>query len=545
MERAIGLGGLCLGALCFFACSARSGSCHANSDCPSGMCNTKTSLCVTTDAGLDSGPSSDAGSADAGQTDAGTTSDAGTATDAGPRTVTGTFSTVYWKDDGTQTLVSSAPSNTSVSALVLSGNTYQTYPGTVGATGTFTIPGVPAGSYFLDVSDADGGAMQLTQMSTSTPDMSQLSAARADVAYPTQTTSVTISGSGLASSTMGNSLVVASSQANVLDQKVLDTSGSFATTFDWCGAAVPLAVPECGLPNAAKGDVVYFEIAQRAAVGTGPTAGVVDTAAQWASLNNMTLTDGVSSTFNITLAAAPQTGTTGADVLYTQFDALAAAMNPAVQRSSFALIVQAVPHDTAFPNLPAYSGPRVRLLNMSVSLPATGTIADTDYGPLSYGQYLDPLWKEYRFFVYTYSWGASGSGSFFGAVPMSPAPSGTIQPIVGPVTQPRINGADAFAAQTSVGSQPVLSWSAPTLGSPTSYRLSVIDVNSPSGTPSVAAVVYTGTSFVLPAGALSAGHTYTATITAFQAPWDAMDAASNRSGEPQNSADCLTATFSP
>src|SRR5437763_5364593 len=107
------------------------------------------------------------------------------------RVVHGTFHTTHWTDNGAKTAVNTpAPPGTAVSAMVLEGSTYQFFPGSLAADGTFTIPGVPEGLYFLQVDYGDGP--WLYEMSTSAPDLGLVTASRPDVVYPRSAQSVTL-----------------------------------------------------------------------------------------------------------------------------------------------------------------------------------------------------------------------------------------------------------------------------------------------------------------------------------------------------------------
>lgn len=90
-----------------------------------------------------------------------------------------------------------------------------------------------------------------------------------------------------------------------------------------------------------------------------------------------------------------------------------------------------------------------------------------------------------------------------------------IAPVLGAPTAPLINGTDGFTSQSGVGAQPTISWSPPTLGAPSSYRVNiyVLDTRiSPGDVTALNATVYTGTTFTVPPGVLQAGSEYYATI---------------------------------
>ena len=98
------------------------------------------------------------------------------------------------------------------------------------------------------------------------------------------------------------------------------------------------------------------------------------------------------------------------------------------------------------------------------------------------------------------------------------ASTGNLVPKVSPPQTPTINGANAFADQANVGLTPTLAWSAPALGAPTQYTVSIckLDRDSSQKTQAtlVIALVTAGTSLQVPPGLLTAGSFYMAQITA-------------------------------
>ena len=112
------------------------------------------------------------------------------------------------------------------------------------------------------------------------------------------------------------------------------------------------------------------------------------------------------------------------------------------------------------------------------------------------------------------------------------APSNSaIVPLIGPVQSPTINNANLFTAATLSTSTPTLAWSAPSLGAPYGYRVSVYILNNSTTTaPYATAGVFSTsqTSMTLPP--LSTGNTYVFAITSL------MDAAANIQTSPFRSA---------
>jgi hypothetical protein len=355
----------------------------------------------------------------------------------------------------------------------------------------------------------------------------------------------------------GDLFEIASSQAN-LSLRPFRANGpaagdvTFAGTIDWpsmLNVVADNAAP--GLPDAGKGDVVWFYQAAHRTVGSGAAAAVYRPATKFARVSSLTLSDGAAATLDVPLAPVPQTGNMSADVRYSQFAALAPQVNPAATSDQFALDVFAMPHGVEYPNQPQDSMVVRPLLLGFDFTHAAAVPPDTNYGVLTYGQFSDrPLWQEFRQILYMYDVPVTTPGAspftttaFLLALDsMSPAPPTPIAPMLGPVQAPQIGAKNLFAPQSAVGLQPTISWSPPALGSATSVVVAIDDVSSGAV---LRATVRSGRSFRVPPGFLVAGRTYQVTLTAQQAPWDVIDAPPLRSGVPFYSVDCVTSAFTP
>ena len=476
------------------------------------------------------------------------------------RTVSGAFQTTYWTDAGTKTtlkglptLVFGDPAATPSAILVPDGSAsgYTKLPLVLSGDQSFAVSGVPTGPYFLELDAISTAAavcgepltiVHLFELTTSTPDLASVTAARPDVVTPQAFPTVSFDMSNLDPWGSRDRLFIASSQART-SQLLLAFpplhATSFTGTFDWFG----------GLPDASKNDAVF--VYQRASTVTG-NGSTVARATKFKKLIDLTMLEGTTTSATVALEAAPQTGTLGADLRTSQFAALAADVHPGASLNSFSLSVLGVPHSLTYPDMPLLDFSSIFFL--SGSLVSGASAGDFDYGSLPYGQFFDPLWKDDRRTVYFFDVHDQTPSDttlvpFFRsdeAVPASPA--GPIVPVIGPPKVPRVNGADAFTARTGVGLQPTISWSAPSLGSATSYVLDV--VADPSCDLSgqivgLSAVIHGGTSFKVPPGILKPGRPYKAFITARQAPWDVLDAGPFRTGTPLHSAQLVTSVFMP
>ncbi|MGZ6126326.1 MAG: hypothetical protein ACXWLR_15265, partial [Myxococcales bacterium] len=487
------------------------------------------------------------------------------------RTVSGALSTVFWQDDGTKTSRSGilAPPMQVKAIFVPNAHGYDRLPIDPGADSSFSVSGVPAGSYLLQIdtvyppTETQGEAVftELVELTTSTPDLSMVMAARPTVRSSSSSQPVTLNVMNLtpwiaqSGDYAGDMILIAGSQAHVYSRPQLSSprpatgATSYTIPFNW---KVGSTADYIGLPDAANGDVEFVYQRSTRAIGGGASLGAVHSASRFQRIGDFTLQDGVPSVLNVTLADVPQTGQLRADLHNGQFASLGYQVNPQARPSIVVggggVSILSIPHTVDFPDAPsAHASSSV----LWIQGPLT---TDVDYGVVTYGQLPAPLWQEERYATYTFEMdlptpsGSSTSwqGGFLEFVRAgSPDPIG---PVLLPPRAPAINGRDAFAPQSGVGLQPTLSWSPPSLGTATSYvvRIDLISPGiPPPGFNEVALIVYTGTSVRVPSGFLQSGQQYAATITAFSAPWDTLDRPPLRSGAPLRMADCVTAVFTP
>ena len=466
------------------------------------------------------------------------------------RTVSGRLVTIYQPDSGASaTLGGALGLRMHVTALWVPGSTgYSRMPVVSAPDYSFSVPNVPQGQYFLEIDtlykEADYGA-QLFAFTTSTPDLSMIAAARPDVQIATHSPQVTLDISNLlpwvypSGAYTGDLLMVAGSQANAFGRPHSVRPAAAATTwhgtFDWNRMAT--STTPAGLPDVSKGDVEF--IYQRATRALG--GGVAHRAARYQRLDTLTLTDGTAASLSVALADAPQTGSLHVDVRGTQWAALAKQVNPAAGFTDVAsggVSILAVPHSLDFPNLP-YASAATSVLWVQVP-----DGLDVNYGDVSYGQFLGPEWKELRYPAYFFESPDRTLGGEIFTMDAMPETS-PIVPRLSPPRAPLVNGRDAFVAQTGVGTQPTLSWSPPSLGTATSYLVSIWRQPAAAGFKSLQMTVHGATSVAVPPGFLEAGAQYSGTIVANSAPWDVPDVPAFRTGLPLAYAECALGTFSP
>jgi hypothetical protein len=138
---------------------------------------------------------------------------------------------------------------------------------------------------------------------------------------------------------------------------------------------------------------------------------------------------------------------------------------------------------------------------------------------IDYGNPFPVDWKPMVFASvdYTVSYDTpAGQLSGFGWVGVAlPAASqmGTITPGIGPVQNVRVGGQDPAGGLTGVGLTPMLSWSAPALGHPTAYDVSVFGIVD-TQEQGLATLTTTQTSVRIPPGILRSGSPYLFVINA-------------------------------
>jgi hypothetical protein len=250
------------------------------------------------------------------------------------RTVAGKFQTVYRSDDGSMATVAEPPRRHAVVAgiVVPDGSVagYARFPVTVGADGAFSVSGVPVGRWFLqldgDVFVPDAArppnivravATQLIPLASGTPDLTTVLAARPDLTRVSASTPVTADVSNLEPWVSGARLIVASAQADVNEWPTLVAappapgSTAFTSQFDWQYGFGPRS---SGLPDPAKGDVVFWYQRHAAPLAIPAGTGTVRRVVRYARLDTLGIRDGVPVRFSVPLVEAPQTGMVSLDV---------------------------------------------------------------------------------------------------------------------------------------------------------------------------------------------------------------------------------------
>jgi hypothetical protein len=125
-------------------------------------------------------------------------------------------------------------------------------------------------------------------------------------------------------------------------------------------------------------------------------------------------------------------------------------------------------------------------------------------------------------------------------------PTGTVKPLLSAVQNPKINGADLFTASTVNSTAVTLSWDPPAIGTPYGYNVSIMSPTTVFSTGSVtyitSAILATAkTSMIIPPDVLAPGKAYFFLITSLADGKANMETSPHRSALPTASAEIVSA----
>lgn len=468
----------------------------------------------------------------------------------GTRTVHAQMRTQFTDDTGAVTVVNGWPtemSRATVTALLApdgSPSGYTTFAVTPAVDGSFSVPLVPRGDYFIQI-DTPGFAgpngnipvtnRALYQVSADAPDLTAYLHGRPGRLTASLYTPVTLALNGLLPLDVPRSqrrqIVLTSPQAGIYGSRPVPLLATFppigATsingTIDW--SQLQGNTPFSFMPDAAQGDVTVISQRLTVPVGSGANAGTLRTPLKYATLNNFVVQDGQPSTLAANFIDTPQTGSTPTDMRLSQFVPLASGFHPTAQPTAPANSITGCGWFATQSDIPNFG--QVAQGTFFETIPTV--TQDLNYGTVSYGQvFTGNGWHDIAQCIYQYDITLPAPA---GQSPLAiqdtyfrlqalPAGINPFAPIVGSPAAPMINGSDAFPARVGVGSQPVISWTAPTLGTPTQYgvSLSVATGLQPNDINTLGITLYAGTSVKIPAGILQAGRTYQGQISATISP---------------------------
>jgi hypothetical protein len=124
-------------------------------------------------------------------------------------------------------------------------------------------------------------------------------------------------------------------------------------------------------------------------------------------------------------------------------------------------------------------------------------------------------------------------------------PIAAVKPLISPVQNPKINGADLFTAATANSTAVTLSWDPPAIGTPFGYDVVIMSPTTlPDGTVAYSSSATLGTaktSMTIPSNMLASGQTYLFVITSLADGRANMETSPHRSSLPVANADVISA----
>jgi hypothetical protein len=126
-------------------------------------------------------------------------------------------------------------------------------------------------------------------------------------------------------------------------------------------------------------------------------------------------------------------------------------------------------------------------------------------------------------------------------------PTAAVKPLLSPVQNPKINGADLFTAGTISNTAVTLSWDRPAIGTPFGYNVAIMSLTTsplPSGTVQFFPSTTLGTaktSMTTPPDLLRSGQTYLFVVTSLVDGRANMETSPHRSSLPVANADVISA----
>ncbi len=470
-------------------------------------------------------------------------------------TVSGTWIDTYWTSSGPVevpidwTKVSGFP----IALVPQPNGSFQALTGSGNSDGTFSIPGVPGGYYWLQPGLSASYWTSSGTLDLGTDIAMQASASASTV--PTSTTTMNFNLAGLDPLAAGDEVMFLWDLWQPFSLEFAATSPADATTL----SSATMINSNIDFSQSGPAFLLQYEpetLGTLSALRLGSEE----------TLSSLTLSNGTSNTIDGTLAPAPQQSfdlnvkgsawtplfnsvgpssstLEGASMALTTLPFLTGGHVLAVSRLSIPLFDGVQPSSVAafnlFANLPvcAGSGPAP---TGGFSLPPgePPITADQDFGAVQYDDPFPSAWLR----VFTFCQAASvavalpGSASPVSfqlmATQSSAVPTSPISPAISQVQNPTINGANLFVANTVGATGVTLNWTAPNGTMPTGYKITTFVAgtelnNVPSYLP--AGAFYTAkTSVSLPP--LQAGKTYVFLISAI------LDDAANFETRPNRSA---------
>ncbi len=502
------------------------GCCGPNGDCLAGdaeaacgiggqVCGACASGAACTLGGCAAGPDADAG---AGRDDGGV-ADAGAQS---PREVTGRYLSVQRLRDGGLSEGVVSLSGVVIAALVEVDGGYVTFPGSGDAQGAFRIPSVPPGAYMLRLGgsylETDRSLVEIRWESGARPASTQT---RSTI-NPTMTT-LRVTGL-LPWAAQTDAFALATPQLG-LSFPSLQAYAPSAFVSGADSATLPLNFVGRPMVEAEKGDESVV-VQQRFTVsGSSFWGGAV----AGARVPPYTQLDGVNVTVDVQLLSAPTLPSTTLPLAvdHIAFDAQSLRFPPPQYIPRLELGVHGGPRADMFTTtLPLWYA------DMSASTPLPSSMSfvsphPTDWALLGKVVYVNDVTLSVPGVAGT-AWARNELGVVDEANQLF---ASRVGPRLGPVGQLTLDGVPFTATRTGVGRAPRVGWSAPELGTPTTYYVNIGRLGLSGGqlrVLSTTSISTARTSVLVPPDVLIEGQSYYLQVLAVSAPFDRHDFTTER-----------------
>jgi hypothetical protein len=419
--------------------------------------------------------------------------------------------------------------------------------------GVFNIPNVPAGYYWLEISPRD-----IYWTSSSNFDMGHdYAAQKATVVPTTSTTNISFQLTGLDPTTGSGWIQVLLPVGPMMPFENTTSPGSSTGTV---GAIINGNVDYSGYKNAFMTQYEPAALSPVNGFALGPELSVTNLALTNGAVNtiNETLNPPVPASMDLAIKASEWTPLFD-HVAPSAPSAMGGVFDASVQPYGTAQIVNAAqninliwsPSSGNFGPalLPSCFGASSSFSGLPALPPALAT--DFDAGTVQYSDPFPTTWLR-SFSVLQCAAvsialpGGNSTQTFILTNSQSTAlPTAALEPLISPVQNPKINGADLFAANTIGGTAVTLSWSAPAIGKPSGYQVQIsIPTTLPSGASvysPVATLSTAKTKITVPLNLLPPNGTCLFVITALVDGQANMETSPHHSALPVASADVVSA----
>jgi hypothetical protein len=445
-------------------------------------------------------------------------------------TIRGTAIDSYLTATGTVTQPEDL-SNAYIGVSFQNGSSWTTVQGIGQADGTFTVSGVPSGSYWLAI--ASGGYWT----SANDLDLGQDFLGRPDGVAAASGTMLGLNFAGMSPFADNDELEILNPNL-ALDydwsENVNIGDTTFNSVWNWTGP----------LSSAAKGDS-WFVVQTHAAPAGSAVWRSVATSSPSLPLDQLN-GDETNLAGRLSTATAQ---TVHMAIQGSQF--AAAASNSGLGGSVHSTTVGV--YSQPFSASKGSVGENEALLETNDQTPIE---QDADYGDITVGNPFPASWTPYvaaRYEVHV-PFTATGASTpiqvpaeLYLSTTQMPAKDAPLAPQITPIQNVKLNGAAFVQTAATSTLNPTLSWDPPATGTPTGYRVSVyaLKVNATNSAVQPVLDLFTKDhSLVMPAGILSAGSEYFFQIRAFMTPGVDFTVAPYHSAFPWAHADLLSPVLS-